>query len=159
MNILETRRRDLVAGSLVAMAAMALGVKLGKAAGVDPTMTIIKRPDEIPWKGLYNFPAGMAKSATMYGASRSRSIFLLVRWHPGYISAPHWYETDRLYVVMLGHGSLRAARISLLTPRFPFRRARSCAGWRRLLTMTASRKAWRSRRSLRSRALGRSLTT
>ena len=56
MNILETRRRDLVAGPLVAMAAVALGVKLGKAAGVDPTMTIITRPDEIPWKPLYNFP-------------------------------------------------------------------------------------------------------
>jgi hypothetical protein len=50
MNILETRRRDLVAGPLVAMAAMGLDVKLGKAAGVDPIMTIIKRPDEIPCK-------------------------------------------------------------------------------------------------------------
>jgi hypothetical protein len=68
MNILETRRRDLVAGPLAAMAAMALGVKLGKAAGVDPTMTMVTLPDAIPWKPLYNFPPGMAESATMYGA-------------------------------------------------------------------------------------------
>jgi hypothetical protein len=67
MNILQTRRRDLVAGPLVAIAAMALGVKLGKAAGVDPTITIVTLPDEIPWKPLYNFPAGMAESAAMFG--------------------------------------------------------------------------------------------
>jgi hypothetical protein len=74
-----------------------------KAAGVDPTMTIIKRPDEIPWKPLYNFPPGMAESATMYGAiDAPGQYFVLIRWHPGYMSAPHWYETDRLYVVMSG---------------------------------------------------------
>jgi hypothetical protein len=28
--------------------------------------------------------------------------FVLIRWHPGYMSAPHWYETDRLCVVMSG---------------------------------------------------------
>jgi hypothetical protein len=62
MNILETRRRDLVAGPLVAVAAMALGVKLGKAAGVDPTMTVVTRPNEIPWK-----PPEMAESTNMFG--------------------------------------------------------------------------------------------
>jgi hypothetical protein len=103
MNILETRRRDLVAGPLVAMAAMALGVKLGKAAGVDPTMTIVTRPDEIPWKPLYNFPPGMAESANMFGDIHAPGqYFVLIRWHPGYMSAPHWYETDRLCVVMSG---------------------------------------------------------
>ena len=103
MNTLETRRRDLVAGPLVAMAAMALGVKLGKAAGVDSTMTIIKPPNEIPWKPLYNFPAGMAESAAMFGDIHAPGqYFVLIRWHPGYMSAPHWYETDRLCIVMSG---------------------------------------------------------
>jgi hypothetical protein len=27
---------------------------------------------------------------------------VLIRWHPGYMSAPHWYETDRLCVVLSG---------------------------------------------------------
>ena len=103
MNVLETRRRVLVAGPLVPMAAMALGVKLGKAAGVDPTMTIVKLPDEIPWKPLYNFPPGMAESAAMSGDIHAPGqYFALIRWHPGYMSAPHWYETDRLCVVMSG---------------------------------------------------------
>jgi hypothetical protein len=55
MNILETRRRDLVAAPLLAMAAMALRVKPA-LAGVDPTMTVVTLPDAIPWKPLYNFP-------------------------------------------------------------------------------------------------------
>ena len=155
MNTIETRRRDLVAAPLLAMAAMALRLKPVQAAGVDPTMTIIKRPDEIPWKGLYNFPPGMAELATMYGAiDAPGQYFVLIRWHPGYMSAPHWYETDRLYVVMSGTWTLRAARISSPTPRYPCRRAHSSAGWRRHPTMTGSRKARRSRPSSRSSGIG-----
>jgi hypothetical protein len=103
MNSLETRRRDFVAAPLFAMAAMALGVKLGKASGVDPTMTVVTLPDAIPWKPLYNFPPGMAESANMFGDIHAPGqYFVLIRWHPGYMSAPHWYETDRLCVVMSG---------------------------------------------------------
>ena len=103
MNTLETRRRDLVAAPLLAMAAMALRLKPAQAAGVNPAMTIIKPPDEIPWKPLYNFPAGMAESAAMFGDIHAPGqYFVLIRWHPGYMSAPHWYETDRLCVVMSG---------------------------------------------------------
>ena len=28
--------------------------------------------------------------------------FVLIRWHPGYMSAPHFYETDRICVVISG---------------------------------------------------------
>jgi hypothetical protein len=103
MNVLETRRRDLVAASLLAMAAMALRLKPARAAGVDPAMTIVTQPDAIPWKPLYNFPPGMAESAAMFGDIHAPGqYFVLIRWHPGYMSAPHWYETDRLCVVMSG---------------------------------------------------------
>ena len=66
MNRFETRRRDLVAAPMLAMAAMALRPKPAQAAGVDPAMTIITLPDAIPWKPLYNFPPGMAESADMF---------------------------------------------------------------------------------------------
>ena len=80
MNILETRRRDLVAAPLLAMAAMALRAKPVQAAGVDPTMTIVTRPDEIPWKPLYNFPPGMAESAAMFGDIHAPGqYFVLIR--------------------------------------------------------------------------------
>jgi len=103
MHVIEPRRRELIAAPLLAMAAMALGTTSSRAAGVDPTMTIVTRPDEIPWKPLYNFPPGMAESAAMSGALEAPGqYFVLIRWHPGYMSAPHWYETDRLCVVLSG---------------------------------------------------------
>jgi hypothetical protein len=41
----------------------------------------------------------MAESAAMFGDLHSPGqYFVLIRWHPGYMSAPHWYETDRLCV-------------------------------------------------------------
>ena len=102
MTILEASRRDLVLGPL-ALAAMSMGLGVGAAAGVDPAMTIVKTPDEIPWKSLYNFPAGTAESAMMFGAlDAPGQYFVLIRWHPGFMSAPHWYETDRLCVVLSG---------------------------------------------------------
>jgi hypothetical protein len=103
MTILETGRRELVLGPMLALAVMSLGLGKGQAAGVDPTMTIVKRPEEIPWKALYNFPPGMAESATMFGAiDQPGQYFVMIRWHPGFMSAPHWYETDRLCVVLSG---------------------------------------------------------
>jgi hypothetical protein len=103
MTILETGRRELVLGPMLALAAMSLGLGKSQAAGVDPTMTIVKPPAEIPWKALYNFPPGMAESATMFGAiDQPGQYFVMIRWHPGYMSAPHWYETDRLCVVLSG---------------------------------------------------------
>jgi hypothetical protein len=157
MNILETRRRDLVAGPLVAVAAMALGVKLGKAAGVDPTMTVVTRPNEIPWKPLYNFLLGMAESANMFGDIHAPGqYFVLLRWHPGYMSAPHWSGSAWSCPA---HGMSRAARISLLTPPSPRPLAHSSTEWRRPLTMTGSKKARQSRRSSQSPASARLLTT
>jgi hypothetical protein len=85
------------------MAAMALRPRPVRAAGVDPIMTIVTRPDEIPWNPLYNFPPGMAESANMFTDIHAPGqYFVLIRWHPGYMSAPHWYETDRPCVVLSG---------------------------------------------------------
>jgi hypothetical protein len=159
MNILETRRRELVAGPLVALAAMALGVKLGKAAGVDPTMTIVTKPDAIPWKPLYNFPPGMAESANMFGDIHAPGqYFVLIRWHPGYMSAPR-HTMCRTRPRRAGRSRTNAARTSLLTPLFPCPPAHSSTGLRRPLIMMGSKRAGQSRRSSPSRALGRSRTT
>jgi hypothetical protein len=160
MNILETRRRDLVAAPPLAMAAMALRPKRVQAAGVDPTMTIVKLPDEIPWKPLYNFPPGMAESATMFGDIHAQGqYFVLIRWHPGYMSAPHWYETDRLCVVLSGTWYVASgedfapdATVAVPAGSFVHRVAKTPH-------YDGSRKVRRSRRSSQSRALGRSRTT
>ena len=61
-------RRDFLTASLLALAGASLASSEALAAGVDPTMTIITPPNAIPWKPLYNFPAGMAEQANMVGA-------------------------------------------------------------------------------------------
>ena len=39
----------------------------------------------------------------MVGAiGEAGQYFVLIRWQPGFMSAPHWYETDRLCVVLSG---------------------------------------------------------
>jgi hypothetical protein len=75
----------------------------GMAPGVDPAMTIVVPPDHIPWKQIYNFPPSAAEQATLAGdLKKSGQYFVLIRWNPGYMSAPHFYETDRLCVVLSG---------------------------------------------------------
>ncbi len=99
----DTTRRELFVAPLLAAAFATLNGALVEAAGVDPAMTMITPPDKIPWRPLYNFPAGAAESAPMFGKlSEPGPYFVLIRWNPGYMSAPHWYETDRLCVVLSG---------------------------------------------------------
>ncbi len=96
---ITTNRRDLLITPLYT----ALGAGGAGAAGVDPNETIVKLPDQIPWQPIYDFPPGMAEQALMFGnLGEAGQYFVLIRWHPGYMSAPHWYETDRLCVVLSG---------------------------------------------------------
>ena len=103
MNELLSTRRDILGLPLLAAAVAAMGSETAHAAGVDPAMTMVTPPDQIPWQTLYNFPPGMAEQAPMFGKlSEPGQYFVLIRWHPGYMSAPHHYETDRLCVVLSG---------------------------------------------------------
>ena len=96
-------RREILATSLLAAAALSLRAGPAEAAGADPAMTQVTQADAIPWKQLYNFPEGTAEQASMFSAvGEPGQYFVLIRWHPGYMSAPHWYETDRLCVVLSG---------------------------------------------------------
>jgi hypothetical protein len=96
-------RRDLLVAPLLATAATSFRGQSVEAAGVDTSMTQVVQADAIPWKQLYNFPNGTAEQAPMHGmVGEPGQYFLLIRWHPGYMSAPHFYETDRLCVVVSG---------------------------------------------------------
>jgi hypothetical protein len=144
---------------MLGLAAIALGREKGSAAGVDPTMTIVKRPEEIPWKPLYNFPPDMVESTTTFGAiDQPGQYFVMIRWHPRYMSAPHWYETDRLCVVLSGvwrvaSGEDFAPDVAVRAPA-----ALSFIGWPRRRTMTGSRRAPPSLRSSPFRVSGPSAT-
>ena len=60
-------------------------------------------PGDIPWKPVAGIPAEASQQATLFGATdEPGSCMVLVRWSPGFMSAPHLYATDRLCVVVSG---------------------------------------------------------
>jgi hypothetical protein len=66
-------------------------------------MTFTKLPDQIIWEAARNRPPNTVEQALLWGKSSEPGLYYyLVKWYPGYMSAPHWYETDRLCVVVSG---------------------------------------------------------
>jgi hypothetical protein len=103
MSELTTTRRDLLLAPLIAALPMALLNQAAGAAGPDPTMTIVKLPEELAWGRNSDFPEKSVESAPLWGkTSESGLYYYLVKWYPGYMSAPHWYEEDRYCVVVSG---------------------------------------------------------
>ncbi len=94
-------RRDLLLTSV--LAALPLSLTGATASPLNPAQTIIKLPDALQWEMQPSFPQGSSDICPLTGASTAPGLyFVLIRWHPGYMSAPHWYETDRLCVVLSG---------------------------------------------------------
>jgi hypothetical protein len=69
---------------------------------LDPTQTIITLRDDIPWRAGPLAPEQRAE-AVMAGSEDGEGAYLvLMKWYPGWMSAPHTYVTDRLCVVISG---------------------------------------------------------
>lgn len=94
-------RRDLLLASL--MAALPLGLSDASASPLDPAQTIIKLPADLTWKPNPANPPRSVDSCILTGDPTTPGLYYtLVRWWPGYMSAPHSYTSDRLCVVMSG---------------------------------------------------------
>jgi hypothetical protein len=92
-------RRELLLAPL--MTALPLGISA--ASPLNPEQTIIKPPDALQWKTLPPFPPGSVDSCALTGETTAPGLYYtLVRWHPGYMSAPHFYSTDRYCMVLSG---------------------------------------------------------
>jgi hypothetical protein len=99
----DLSRRDLLYAPLLAAAAASFSIGPAKAAGVDPSMTMITPPGKLPWQSLYGYEQTIVEQAPMFGGiNEPGQYFIFIRWHPGFMSAPHYYETDRLCVVVSG---------------------------------------------------------
>ena len=100
-DIGATRRGLILAPLLAALPAALLA---DPARAVDPTETQITLPDQMQWKPWSaGGAAGAMESAAVFGAiDKPGPYAILVRWHPGYMSAPHTYVTDRLCFVISG---------------------------------------------------------
>ena len=126
----QASRRDLLLTSL--MAALPLGVSGAAASPLNPEQTIITPPDKLQWQTLPPFPPGSVDTVALAGRTTAPGLYYtLVRWHPGYMSAPHYYSTDRYCMVLSGTwwcnsgGDFRSRRVcagacrQLRSPRRP----------------------------------------
>lgn len=102
-NVDAISRRALVLAPIFGGLALSLGVNSAEAGVIDPSETAVTLPDAIrfvPWSGG---PAGSGEVAELYGGLDKPGPYLaLMKWNPGYFSAPHLYNTDRISVVISG---------------------------------------------------------
>jgi len=96
----STRRTVLLASLLTALP---VGLFAGRAEAINPSETQVTLSDEIKWTAWTAGPPHSAEMATLYGGLDNPGPYVvLMKWYPGYMSAPHTYATDRLCLVLSG---------------------------------------------------------
>ena len=97
----QASRRDLLLSSLIA--ALPFGIESAAASPLDPAQTIITPPEKLQWKTQPPFPPESVDMCPLIGDTTAPGLYYtLLRWHPGYMSAPHFYSTDRYCMVLSG---------------------------------------------------------
>jgi hypothetical protein len=113
MGELESSRRSLLMAAPLLLAALAAGDKPGNIGDItlSPAPKTGPDPDEtftLPY-GNMNFeqwgslPPHSGEMARLYGDFDEPGPYLvMMKWNPGWFSAPHTYATDRIQVVVFG---------------------------------------------------------
>jgi hypothetical protein len=100
-------RRTFLLSSLTT----ALLASSAEASPIDPKQTFVEQAGDIkfvPWSGL---PPGSGEMAKLYGDFDKPGPYLvLMKWNPGWFSAPHSYATDRIQMVMSGTWYVNSGR-------------------------------------------------
>ena len=101
--ICSTRRGLLIAPFLAALPLAMHGASV-QAGEINPAETAITPPNAIKWSDWINgFPPHSGETATLYGGlDKSGPYLVLMKWYPGYMSAPHTYASDRFSLVLSG---------------------------------------------------------
>jgi hypothetical protein len=69
----------------------------------DPNETFVLPYDRMTFESWGNLPPRSGEMAMLYGDLNKPGPYLvMMRWNPGWFSAPHTYATDRLSVVVFG---------------------------------------------------------
>ncbi len=100
-DLAATRRGLILAPLLATLPAIIL---TDPAQAVDPAQTQVTLPDQYRWKpGLAGAPEQSVETVPVFGTTDKPGPYVvLIKWHPGYMSAPHTYVTDRLCFVISG---------------------------------------------------------
>ena len=99
---LAATRRGLILAPF--LAALPVALLAASAHAIDPAQTQVILPDQYRWRpALPSAPAQSVETVPVFGATDKPGPYVvLVKWHPGYMSAPHTYVTDRLCFVISG---------------------------------------------------------
>jgi len=95
-------RRDLMLAALASSVPVAFA---GSAAAspLNPAQTIIRPPNQLQWKPNQAYPEPSVDNCLLQGNPAEPGLYYtLIRWWPGFMSAPHTYTTDRFCVVVSG---------------------------------------------------------
>jgi hypothetical protein len=96
-------RRALLLGMLLGGLQFVASGTTAQASAINPSETQITLPDAIKWTTWSGAPPHGGEMAPLYGGLDKPGIYLvLMKWYPGYMSAPHSYGTDRLSLVLSG---------------------------------------------------------
>ena len=102
MPDLVTQRRQVLLAPLLASLPLALAAE-ARGEPLNPAQTMITMPDQLVWDTRPNWPRDSVASVNLIGEiTRPGLYYTLIKWFPGYMSAPHTYITDRLCVVVSG---------------------------------------------------------
>jgi hypothetical protein len=97
-----TRRKALLS-ALAAGLPLAFSGRRAEASAIDPKETIVVLPKDIKWTAWSGLPEHSGEMATLFGGLDKPGPYLvLMKWYPGFMSAPHSYATDRMCVVVSG---------------------------------------------------------
>ena len=92
------RRMFLLSSILTTLAAGA-----AETSPIDPKETFVLQHEDIKFEPWGNLPPGSGEMAKLYGNfDRPGAYLVLMKWYPGWFSAPHSYATDRIQMVLSG---------------------------------------------------------
>ena len=83
-------RRTALLSALIAGLPFAFSGRRAEASPIDPKETIVVLPKDIKWTAWSGLPEHSAEMATLYGGLDQEGPYVvLMKWYPGYMSAPH----------------------------------------------------------------------
>jgi hypothetical protein len=96
-------RRDMLVVPFLGALPLALLPAAAHAGQIDSSETAITPSDAIKCSAWSDGPPRSGEVANLYGSlDRAGPYLALMKWNPGYMSAPHSYASDRLSLVLSG---------------------------------------------------------
>jgi hypothetical protein len=99
MEPIDLNRRLILLTSMVS----AFAPEMAHASPIDAHETFVLPREQITFKPWTAGPPHSGEMAPLYGDVNKPGLYLvMMKWNPGWFSAPHSYATDRIQVVVSG---------------------------------------------------------